>query len=319
MPKKPSQLSNIDISKVNKGILDVVDGNTFDLNKLFISKVLDSNPNSTVYLYDFFDENTGSSQKTVVKKQMITEKEAQMIKTEKELLSDCNNPNIIRYKGTSIFDHHIYLQMEYMELGSVDSMLKKSIEVDEDLISYIAYETLRGLVYLHDTKKIFHRDLKPGNILINKEAEVKISDFGISKIFNATIDKHSTFKGTECYTSPERLKEEDHGVKSDIWSFGLTIWTIATGSNPYYDVSVKTGRFNMLKMISEGQIPPFPDYFSDKFKDFLSKTLQKNQKKRSKASELLKHSFVKRMKKEVERYPVKKRIYRLAKKYHFQE
>ena len=91
---------------------------------------------------------------------------------------------------------------------------------------------LQGLDYLSE-KKIIHRDIKPSNILLNRNGEAKISDFGLSKQMTASIQAFHSFQGTYLYMSPERLKTDDYGFDSDIWSLGLSIAECAIGKFPY--------------------------------------------------------------------------------------
>jgi serine/threonine protein kinase len=93
-------------------------------------------------------------------------------------------------------------------------------------------------------KKIIHRDIKPSNILLNKSGEAKISDFGLSKQMTASINAFHSFHGTYMYMSPERLKTDDYGFDSDIWSLGVSIAECAVGKFPYNLKRKKLDFFN---------------------------------------------------------------------------
>jgi serine/threonine protein kinase len=88
-------------------------------------------------------------------------------------------------------------------------------------------------MYLHVVGNQVHRDIKPGNILINSKGEVKLTDFGIMKELEATHQLCQTFLGTKAYMSPERFEGLNYNNKSDIWSLGLIIIEMATGEYPY--------------------------------------------------------------------------------------
>ena len=92
-------------------------------------------------------------------------------------------------------------------------------------------------------KKI-HRDIKAGNILLDKHGNAKLADFGVSAKLMETLAQVDTFIGTPCWMSPEVLKHSDYNAKTDIWSFGITVIEMAEGEPPYEQM------INVNRMIS---------------------------------------------------------------------
>ena len=91
-------------------------------------------------------------------------------------------------------------------------------------------QVLRGLSYLREKHQIIHRDVKPSNILVNSQGEIKICDFGVS---GQLIDSMAnSFVGTRSYMSPERLQGSNYSVASDLWSLGLSMLEISLGMYP---------------------------------------------------------------------------------------
>lgn len=86
---------------------------------------------------------------------------------------------------------------------------------------------------MHCSKNLIHRDIKPENVLLNSRGEVKIADFGVSKHLDKTHGLANTFVGTLIYMSPERITNKKYGHNCDVWSFGLVMYELATGDNPY--------------------------------------------------------------------------------------
>ena len=105
--------------------------------------------------------------------------------------------------------------------------------IPEVVISKIAHQVLQGLENLHHIRYQVHRDIKPDNILLNSNGEVKLTDFGISKHLEQTIGQCNTFVGTSAYMSPERISTNDYSYPSDIWSLGVVMVEFATGQYPY--------------------------------------------------------------------------------------
>uniref|UniRef100_A0A914CXV3 mitogen-activated protein kinase kinase n=1 Tax=Acrobeloides nanus TaxID=290746 RepID=A0A914CXV3_9BILA len=104
--------------------------------------------------------------------------------------------------------------------------------MDEDILGFIALEILAALSYCK-AKNIIHRDVKPKNILLNRKGEVKLCDFGESRFLIDSLA--STFVGTVDYWPPERFSDVDlpYDIRSDIWSFGITMLEIANGAYPF--------------------------------------------------------------------------------------
>ena len=136
-----------------------------------------------------------------------------------------------------------------------------------------------------------HRDVKPGNVLLNSRGEVKISDFGLSAELDSTKEMCATFIGTHAYMSPERLGGKQYSFASDIWSLGITLVECALGQFPY---TAYTGSnyFVLLSQILNDPPPQLPETFSQAFRDFILLCLCKEPEQRPSAEQLLKHEFI---------------------------
>ncbi|KAI5651333.1 protein kinase domain-containing protein [Phthorimaea operculella] len=159
--------------------------------------------------------------KPAIKKQIIREL---------KVLHECNFAHIVGFYGAFYSDGEISICMEYMDGGSLDLILKKAGKIPESILGTITSAVLKGLSYLRDKHAIMHRDVKPSNILVNSNGEIKICDFGVS---GQLIDSMAnSFVGTRSYMSPERLQGTHYSVQSDIWSLGLSLVEMAIGMYP---------------------------------------------------------------------------------------
>ncbi|OBT50659.1 hypothetical protein VE04_08831, partial [Pseudogymnoascus sp. 24MN13] len=147
----------------------------------------------------------------------------------------------------------------------------------------IAEATLGGLTYLYIKHHILHRDIKPANILVNSRGFIKLCDFGVSgELVNSVAD---TFVGTSTYMAPERVQVEKYTVKSDVWSFGLSIMELAIGKFPF-DASehlsdgdsAPAGILDLLQQIVHEPAPRLPK--SEAFPQILEDMIQKCMSKR---------------------------------------
>jgi len=186
----------------------------------------------------------------------------------------------------------VYTVLEIMDRGSVADLIARHREGmrDERELGKIALQLLNGLNVLHKVHHQVHRDLKPANVLINADGAVKISDFGISSQLDNTAGLCSTFVGTTCYMSPERLTGEPYSYSSDIWSLGLILLELATGRYPYEGAD---SYFKLLAQLADAPPPSVPEGdLSDAFGEFISLCLEKDPMRRPAAKDLLKHPWL---------------------------
>ena len=152
---------------------------------------------------------------------------------ELKTLHDCNHDNVLKYYGSFEREGNLIIALEFMDAGSLASILHKVHNISEAILGLITVQILQGLNYMHK-KHIMHRDIKPANILLNKNGIVKLADFGVSGMLEDTQDGLSTFCGTMAYMAPERLKgAKKYFADTDLWSLGIILVECATGRCPY--------------------------------------------------------------------------------------
>ena len=195
--------------------------------------------------------------------------------------------------------------MEYLETNLEDFLdwyrMENTIKyLPLDLVSYITRNILQGLVYLHQNK-IINRDLKPANILLNRDlSEVKITDFGISINVkqSKTLIQRTSGVGTYIYRSPEFAFGKPYGYDCDIWSLGCIVFELVGGMRPHELVEDGSFGFGIAQFSSplETADDDVLDIIYDRknrvLLDFLQKCWRGNNKYRPDAKELLNHKFV---------------------------
>ena len=212
-------------------------------------------------------------------------------KKEINVLKQSNSPYIIKYYNSYIKNNKIWIIIEYCDCGSILDLMritKKTLKENE--ISAIIKNILKGLIFLHDQKKI-HRDIKAGNILLTKKnSYVKIGDFGVSTQLMHSFSKKISKIGTPYWMSPEVISQSNYDSKCDIWSLGITCIEMAEGKPPYSEIRT----FLVMKKIISN--PPKgltnPKLWSKEFNDFVSLCLTFDPLKRPSAKDLIKHPFI---------------------------
>ncbi len=219
------------------------------------------------------------------------EKESADLRKEINFLRQCSSPYIVAYRGAFVRGSKIWIVMEYCGAGSLsDIMAICDVTFEEFYISAIMKQCLRGLDYLHKTKKL-HRDIKSGNILLTHDGMCKLADFGVSAELANTLAKAGTMIGTPYFMAPEVLQSKAYDGKADIWSLGITAYELAVGQPPHADVHPMRAIF----IIPTAPPPtlPDPESFSPEFKDFIRVCLQVDPANRPSAAQLLDHPFIK--------------------------
>ena len=187
----------------------------------------------------------------------------------------------------------VHVALELMDMGSLQDFIKRrgNYPIPENYIAIIAYQVLKGLEFLHSHKQL-HRDIKPGNILLNSDGAVKLSDFGISKSLDNTANICDTFVGTATYMSPERAVGHDYSFTADVWSFGMVLYEMATGHHPFPSTSSFPVLFDCLCSKPE---PRLSSSSSPQLSDLVRLCLQRDPLKRPSVSQLLGHEFFHRL------------------------
>uniref|UniRef100_A0A7N8YG46 non-specific serine/threonine protein kinase n=1 Tax=Mastacembelus armatus TaxID=205130 RepID=A0A7N8YG46_9TELE len=210
------------------------------------------------------------------------------------------NPNdlweIIGELGDGAFGKVFKIMIEFCPGGAVDAtMLELDRGLAEPQIKVVCRQMLEALSYLH-SMKIIHRDLKAGNILLMLDGDIKLADFGVSAKNTKTLQRRDSFIGTPYWMAPEvvmceTMKDAPYDYKADIWSLGITLIELAQIEPPHHELNP----MRVLLKIAKSEPPTLdkPDKWSQEFKDFLKKALDKNPETRPTAAQLLEHPFVK--------------------------
>jgi len=211
---------------------------------------------------------------------------------EMDILRTTDSPYVVKCHGVYDRGGEIQFVLEYMDGGSLD----KCGRMSEPFLAAVARQVLRGLKYLH-SHKIVHRDIKPSNLLLNSSNQIKIADFGVSRILSKTLDPCNSCVGTYAYMSPERIDPDKDdgrydGYAGDIWSLGLSLLECYVGRLPFLPPGVPPDWANLMWLICYGDPPAAPPSATPEFQSFIRCCLQKDAALRWTASQLLSHYFV---------------------------
>jgi len=175
------------------------------------------------------------------------------------------------------------LALEYLDVGSLGSYIRKKGRLAENTCRHIARELCKGLAAIHE-RNLIHRDIKLANILLDTSGAVKICDFGLLYKSSRPGEPCTVASGTLKYFSPERL-DNSYGPKADIWAMGIVLFECAEGPLP------TLSELEQELIINEDTFV-LSSRYSNSFMSFISHCLEKDPKYRWTADRLLKHPFL---------------------------
>jgi len=198
-------------------------------------------------------------------------KQTEHVKNEKEILMQINHPFIINLHWTCHNDKFLYMLLDYVNGGELFSYLRNAVKFSNDAAVFYAAEIISALDYLH-SQSIIYRDLKPENLLLDREGHVRLCDFGFAK---KVYDRTWTLCGTPEYLAPEIIVGKGHHKAVDYWALGILIYEMLVGYPPFYDENP----FQIYQKILAAKIE-WPRHIDLVAKDLIRKLLATDRTKR---------------------------------------
>ncbi|GAA5883617.1 hypothetical protein JCM16303_004917 [Sporobolomyces ruberrimus] len=207
-----------------------------------------------------------------------------------------SNDNIVRYYERFVDkpNNMLYILMEYCEGGDLAGVIQRCRKtgclLPEDVVwAYLTQITLA----LHDCHSemdlngkrkpvILHRDIKPENVFLDKDNNLKLGDFGLSKAMQQAA-MTQTYVGTPYYMSPELINGQPYDVKSDIWALGCLIYELCAGHPPFHEARTQP---ELAVLIREGKIPDLPKPYTAHLGQVVRAMLKQNPKHRPNTNQI---------------------------------
>ncbi|KAF9220479.1 kinase-like protein [Gyrodon lividus] len=246
----------------------------------------------------------------VIKKNQLKSREVKTIRSEQDaLVRTLGNPHSLQLVASFHDSANFYMAVALKTGGDLQKQIDRWDRIPIDIARFYAAELFVGLFSLH-RKGVLHRDIKPGNVLLDEWGHVIISDFGLSKVFdlgggarNSVLESPYCFNGTTnqlsqapyltsgcCGTfshmAPEIFLEQKYGFAVDYWALAITVYEMLTGGTPWYS-SVQA---EFANQICHAPLV-CPDDMTPEAKDLLKKMLAKEPMERLTYEEMRSHPF----------------------------
>ncbi|XP_026884631.2 testis-specific serine/threonine-protein kinase 1 [Electrophorus electricus] len=212
---------------------------------------------------------------------------------ELDILTSLNHCNIIQsYEVFESSEGKVYMVMELGVQGDLLQLIQDRLCLPEDFSKKLFHQLSLAVKFLHDLD-IAHRDLKCENLLLDKNFNLKVSDFGFSKRLDYEGGRMvlcKTFCGSTAYAAPEVLEAIPYDPKVyDVWSMGVVLFIMVCGSMPYDDSNVR----KMLRLQKQHQLEfPRSKTLPAEYKDLMYRILHPDVTKRIRVHKILEHDWL---------------------------
>lgn len=168
-----------------------------------------------------------------------------------------NHPTIVTVYDIGVLDHRPFICMEYVEGTDLATRLKEESTIDVGEALGITIQLAKALDYAHE-RNVVHRDIKPSNVIQTSEGVVKILDFGLAKAIQGNKKKSTYVAGTPEYMSPEQLAGRKVDGRGDLFSLGVVLYELTTGSLPF-EGALRSSNFEPPSARAEWLSPALDD------------------------------------------------------------
>ena len=224
--------------------------------------------------------------KSINKQYLLDEGSRRKVMQEVYILKKIRHWNVVQFYETFETEKYILLVMELWGGGDLLNYVRKRRRLKEDLAKYFFKQIIEGLHHIHH-KNIVHRDIKLDNILLDHNGNVKICDFGVSKLVKPG-EKMMEQWGTPAYIAPEILLDRGYkGFGVDVWSAGVVLYSMLYGTVPF-----KGNNMNELhKLIVKGNVT-YKEDVSEEARNLLKGLLEWDPNLRLTTDQILKHEWL---------------------------
>eukprot|EP00934_Nitzschia_sp_Nitz4_P002464 Nitzschia sp. Nitz4//scaffold11_size288233//172946//175554//NITZ4_000786-RA/size288233-snap-gene-0.27-mRNA-1//1//CDS//3329534110//2454//frame0 len=268
-----------------------INGEGFTLHRYLRGRLLGKGGFAKVYLCTALDTNKAYAIKIVPKANLVRARARQKLQAEIKIHRMLKHKHVCEYKHFFEDRQNCYILLELCHNQSLNEMIKRRKRLTEPEAAFFGQQLLMAMKYLHQ-ELVIHRDLKLGNLFLDRNMNVKVGDLGLATKLETADEKRKTICGTPNYIAPEVIQGDratrGHSFEVDIWSMGVILYTCMCGRPPYEAKDVKATYQRILA--NDYSFPRDVD-ISDDAKDLIRSLLQSKPSDRPSLEAIGKHPF----------------------------
>ncbi|KAJ9074577.1 MAP/microtubule affinity-regulating kinase 4 [Entomophthora muscae] len=223
--------------------------------------------------------------KVITKSSIKNSRARARVEQELRLLPLLEHPHIVKVYDVIEDEERFMIVMEHLSGGELFQYIVKNRRVNEREGRFFFRQILSALDYCHQNS-VIHRDMKPENLLFDSKMQIRLIDFGFANFYQ-TDQTLSTFCGSPYYASPEMIRGVDYiGPEVDIWSLGVTLYTMLSGKLPFNAYNLKS----FQRKVTRGEYE-MPVYFSREVSDLIRGMLNTDRRRRLTMEQIRLHTW----------------------------
>jgi len=266
-------------------------GEGHTVHRYIRGKMLGKGGFAKVYLCTSLDTNRTYAVKIVPKANLVKTRARQKLQAEIKIHRSLKHKHVCEYKHFFEDKTNCYILLELCQNQSMNELIKRRKRLTEPEVKYYLSQLLNSVQYMHKLN-VIHRDLKLGNLFLDKHLRVKVGDFGLATKLTESGEKRKTICGTPNYIAPEVIEgdkeKRGHSFEVDVWSMGVICFTLLVGKPPYESKDVKSTYQRILRNEYS-----FPSHIplSQHVRDLIASMLQTRPDKRPSLETIVSHPF----------------------------
>jgi len=268
-----------------------VNGDGYTLHRYLRGRMLGKGGFAKVYLCTALDTNKAYAVKIVPKANLVKARARQKLQAEIKIHRTLKHKNVCEYKHFFEDRQNCYILLELCHNQSLNETIKRRKRLTEPETAYFMKQILQAVQYLH-CNLVIHRDLKLGNLFLDRNMLVKVGDLGLATKLESVEEKRKTICGTPNYIAPEVIQGDratrGHSFEVDVWSMGVIMYTLLIGKPPYEAKDVKA---TYQRILANEYSFPRDASISDDAKDLIRSMLQSKPIDRPSLEEMAVHPF----------------------------
>lgn len=265
---------------------------TKSIHKYIRGRFLGKGGFAKVYLCTSLDTQKNYAVKIVPKANLVKSRARQKLQAEIKIHRILKNKRICEFKHFFEDRKNCYILLELCPNQTLNELLKRRKRLTELEVMYFMNQLIHGVQYIHRSN-VIHRDLKLGNLFLDKNMGIKIGDLGLAVKLGKASEKRTTICGTPNYIAPEVIDclnggQRGHSFEVDVWAIGVIMFASLVGKPPYEARDVKS---TYKRILNNEYSFPSKLSISRQAKDLITGMLQSNPEHRPSLDQVASHSF----------------------------